>query len=82
MNDDDLASVSALYKKVARAIKKAFPCKKVAQIVLGLEVDHAHIHLLPINSEADVDFHKHIDLTAEEQTEIAAKIFKAFKELD
>lgn len=82
MNDDDLAAFQLFTKKVARAIKKAFPCKKVAQIVLGLEVDHAHIHLLPINSEADVDFHKHIELMAEEQTEIAAKIFKAFKELD
>lgn len=82
MNDDDLAAFQLFTKKVARAIKKAFPCKKVAQIVLGLEVDHAHIHLLPINSEADVDFHKHIELTAEAQTEIAAKIFKAFQELD
>ena len=82
MNDDDLAAFQLFTKKVARAIKKAFPCKKVAQIVLGLEVDHAHIHLLPINSEADVDFHKPIELTAEEQTEIAAKIFKAFQELD
>ena len=55
MNDDDLAAFQLFTKKVARAIKKAFPCKKVAQIVLGLEVDHAHIHLLPINSEADVE---------------------------
>lgn len=82
MNDNDLAAFQLFTKKVARAIKKAFPCKKVAQIVLGLEVDHAHIHLLPINSEADVDFHKHIELTAEELTEIAAKIFKDFQELD
>lgn len=82
MNDDDLAAFQLFAKRVARAIKKAFPCKKVAQIVLGLEVDHAHIHLLPINSEADVDFHKHIKLTSDEQKEIAAKIFKAFQELD
>ena len=82
MNDDDLAAFQLFTKKVARAIKKAFPCKKVAQIVLGLEVDHAHIHLLPINREADVDFHKHIKLTPDEQKEIAAKIFKAFQELD
>ena len=82
MDDDELAAFQLFAKRVARAIKKAFPCKKVAQIVLGLEVDHAHIHLLPINSEADVDFHKHIELTAEEQKEIAAKIFKAFQELD
>ena len=82
MNDDDLAAFQLFTKKVARAIKKAFPCKKVAQIVLGLEVDHAHIHLLPIKSEADVDFHKHIKMTPYEQKEIAAKIFKAFQELD
>ena len=82
MDDDELAAFQLFAKRVARAIKKAFPCKKVAQIVLGLEVDHAHIHLLPINSEADVDFYKHIELTAEEQTEIAAKIFKAFQEID
>ena len=82
MDDDELAAFQLFAKRVARAIKKAFPCKKVAQIVLGLEVDHAHIHLLPINSEADVDFHKHIKLTPDEQKEIAAKIFKAFQELD
>ena len=82
MDDDELAAFQLFAKRVARAIKKAFPCKKVAQIVLGLEVDHAHIHLLPINSEADVDFHKHIKLKPDEQKEIAAKIFKAFQELD
>ncbi|KJJ88088.1 HIT family hydrolase [Prevotella intermedia ZT] len=82
MDDDDLAAFQLFAKKVARAIKTAFPCKKVAQIVLGLEVDHAHIHLLPINKEGDVDFHKHIELTVEEQTEIAARIFDAFQKLD
>ena len=69
-------------KKVARAIKTVFPCKKVAQVVLGLEVNHAHIHLLPMNSEADVDFKHHVQVEAEEQKEIAAKIFKAFQELE
>ena len=56
--------------------------KKVAQVVLGLEVNHAHIHLLPMNSEADVNFKHHVQVDAEEQKEIAAKIFKAFQELD
>ena len=69
-------------KKVARAIKAVFPCRKVAQVVLGLEVNHAHIHLLPMNSEADVDFKHHVQVSPEEQKEIAAKIFKAFQELD
>ena len=69
-------------KKVAKAIKAAFPCKKVAQVVLGLEVPHAHIHLIPMNSEADVNFRKeHLKLTEEEFKEIADKIYTEFKKL-
>lgn len=82
MSDEDLAAFEVFAKKVARAIKEVFPCKKVAQVVLGLEVNHAHIHLLPMNSEADVYFKHHVKVEAEEQQEIAAKIFKAFQELD
>ena len=66
MSDADLAAFEVFAKKVARAIKAAFPCRKVAEVVLGLEVNHAHIHLLPINSEADVDFHHHVKLTDDE----------------
>ena len=79
MDDDELARYQAFAKRVALAVKKAFPCKKVAQVVLGLEVNHAHIHLMPINSEADVDFHKHVKFTDEEMKEIADKIYKEFK---
>ena len=82
MEDEELAAFEVFAKKVAQAIKTVFPCKKVAQIVLGLEVNHAHIHLLPMNSEADVNFKKHVEVEADEQKEIAAKIFKAFQELD
>ncbi|GAB6983303.1 HIT family protein [Prevotella dentasini] len=81
MEDDELAEFQVFAKKVARAIRTAFPCRKVAQIVLGLEVDHAHIHLVPINSEADVDFHKHVKVSDDEQKEIAAKILTAFQSL-
>ncbi len=81
MDDDELAAFQVFAKKVAVAIRTAFPCKKVAQVVLGLEVNHAHIHLLPINSEADVDFHKHIKLSDEEMSDTAAKIYEAFKAL-
>ena len=80
--NEELAAFEVFAKKVARAIKTVFPCKKVAQVVLGLEVNHAHIHLLPMNSEADVNFKHHVQVDAEEQKEIAAKIFKAFQELD
>lgn len=51
MDDAELAAFQVFAKKVAQAIRAAFPCRKVAQVVLGLEVPHAHIHLMPINSE-------------------------------
>ena len=79
MDDQELAAFQLFAKRVATALKKAFPCKKVAQVVLGLEVPHAHIHLIPMNSEADVDFRREkISLTEEEFKEIAEKIQKEF----
>ena len=81
MGDDDLAAFELFAKKVAKAIRTALPCKKVAQVVLGLEVNHAHIHLMPINTEGDVDFKKHVKLTEEEMKETAEKIFEAFESL-
>lgn len=82
MDDADLAEFEVFAKKVSRAVKQVLPCKKVAQVVLGLEVPHAHIHLLPMNSEADVDFKRHVEVSSEEQQDIAAKIFAAFQALD
>ena len=82
MDDDEIGRYQQFAKRVAVAIKKAFPCKKVAQVVLGLEVPHAHIHLIPMNSEADVDFRKEkLQLSQEEMQQIANKIFAAFTEL-
>jgi len=79
MNDEELAAFQLFAKRVALAIKKAFPCKKVAQVVLGLEVPHAHIHLIPMNSEADVDFRKEkLKLSEDEFKAIAEKIQKEF----
>ena len=81
MDDADLAAFEVFAKKVARAIKAAYPCKKVAEVVLGLELNHAHIHLIPIDSEADVDLHHHIKLSDEEMKATADKIFAEFKKL-
>ena len=79
MDDDEIGEYQQFAKRVAVAMKKAFPCKKVAQVVLGLEVPHAHIHLIPMNSEGDVDFRKEkLQLPAEEMQEIAAKIYANF----
>ncbi len=79
MEDDELAEFQLFAKRVAVALKKAFPCKKVAQVVLGLEVPHAHIHLIPMNSESDVDFRKEkLQLSQEEMQQIAEKIRAQF----
>ena len=64
-------------KKVAGKIKQEIACSRVAVVVLGLEVPHAHIHLIPIKSENDVDFHREkLKLTPEEFEEIATKLSK------
>ena len=77
MKDEELADFQVFAKHVATAIKRAFPCRKVAQVVLGLEVAHAHIHLIPMNTEADVDFRREkLKLYPEEMKEIADKIYK------
>ena len=79
MQDDELARYQQFAKRVALAIKKAFPCKKVAQVVLGLEVAHAHIHLIPMQTEQDADFRREkLKLSEEEFKEIAAKIQQEF----
>jgi len=80
MEDEEIATFQVFAKKVAKAIKSAFPCRKVAQVVLGLEVPHAHIHLIPMNSEADVDFRREkLTLSEDEFKEIASKIYTEFK---
>lgn len=80
MDDEELVRYQKFAKRVAAAIKRAFPCRKVAQVVLGLEVPHAHIHLIPMQSEADVDFRREkLKLSEEEFQAIADKILNEFK---
>lgn len=80
MDDEELARYQKFAKRVAAAIKRAFPCRKVAQVVLGLEVPHAHIHLIPMQSEADVDFRREkLKLSEKEFQAIADKILNEFK---
>jgi histidine triad (HIT) family protein len=79
LDDQKYTELMHFTKRVALALKKAIPCKKVGVAVLGLEVPHAHIHLVPLNSESDINFSKpKLKLTAEEFTEIAAKIAVEF----
>lgn len=72
LDDLLLGRMMIFSKAVAKNIKKAFPCKKVGVTVIGLEVPHAHIHLIPINGIVDMDFSQEkLKLTHEELTEIA-----------
>lgn len=79
LNDEDLAGMQVFAKKVALAIGKAFPCKKVGMAVLGLEVPHAHIHLIPMQSEKDMLFsNPKLKLTDGEFRAVAEAIRSAF----
>ncbi|MBQ0062371.1 MAG: HIT family protein [Bacteroidaceae bacterium] len=75
LTDEEIGAMQIFAKKVATAIKKAFPCIKVGQAVLGLEVPHAHIHLVPMQKEKDMLFsNPKLQLTPDEFKEIASKI--------
>ncbi len=79
LEDDLLAGMMVFAKNVALAIDKSMDCKRVGIAVLGLEVPHAHIHLIPINSISDIDFSKpKLNLSKEEFEEIAGKIKKNY----
>src|SRR5574344_79505 len=80
LTDEELAELTVFAKRVAAAIKTAYPCRKVGMAVLGLEVNHAHIHLIPLQSEGDMDFRKDkLQLPAAEMQTIADNIRKAFE---
>lgn len=75
LDDQTLGGMVVFAKEVASKIKKMTGCKKVAMVVLGLEVPHAHIHLIPMNTESDVDFRKEkLKLSPEEFSQIAAEL--------
>lgn len=75
LSDEDLAAMHVFAKKIALAIGKAFPCKKVGEAVLGLEVPHAHIHLIPMQSEKDMLFsNPKLKLSEEEFKTVAEAI--------
>ena len=77
LDDKTYAGLQLFAKKVAAGIKKAFPCEKVGVLVLGLDVPHAHIHLVPMQNEADLlNFSKKMKFTPEEFGEISELISK------
>ena len=80
LDDEELSAMTLFAKRVAAAVKDVFPCRKVGMAVLGLEVNHAHIHLIPLQDEGDMDFRKEkLQLPKEEMQQIADSILKAFE---
>ncbi|MDR0613924.1 MAG: HIT family protein [Dysgonamonadaceae bacterium] len=79
--DDRMAGEMFVFsKRVAKAIQKAIPCKRVGIAVIGLEVPHAHIHLIPLNQESDMIFsNPKLKLTSEEFQNIASAIASRFE---
>ena len=79
IEDQEYMELQLFAKRVAEAIKEAIPCQRVGVAVLGMEVPHAHIHLVPLQTEADMDFRKSkLQLSTEEFQEIAKRISDAF----
>jgi histidine triad (HIT) family protein len=75
LSDESMGGIAVFARKIALAIGKSVPCKKVGVAVLGLEVPHAHIHLIPINELGDINFAKpKLKLSQQEFSEIAEKI--------
>lgn len=80
LGDDELSAMIVFAKRVAKAIKEALPCRKVGVTVLGLEVPHAHIHLVPLKSEGDMDFkHKIDNPDPEKMKQIAQAVSSKFE---
>lgn len=79
LDKEEYTGLMLFARRVAKAMEKAIPCERVGVAVVGLEVPHTHIHLLPINSEADMDFSKKHSFPAEEMQAIADAIAKEFE---
>lgn len=80
LSDEELASLMLFAKRVAKAIKKAIPCKKVGITVIGLDVPHTHVHLVPMNTGADMNFcAEKLTLPDQEMKSIAESIAAQFE---
>jgi histidine triad (HIT) family protein len=79
LDNETYMGLCAFAKKVAQALKAAVPCQRVGVAVLGMEVPHTHIHLVPLQTEGDMDFRKKkLELSGEEFSEIAAAIYNEY----
>ncbi len=82
LDDRTYSGLCAFAKKVAAAMKAAVPCKRIGVAVLGMEVPHVHIHLVPLHAEGDLDFKKeHLSLPEEKMRKIADSILAEYEKL-
>ena len=80
MEDEQLAGLHIFSKKVAQAMQKVLPCKRIGTAIIGLEVPHTHIHLIPINIVGDINFQNpKIQVAPDRMTEIAEQISAAYQ---
>lgn len=83
LDDKTYLGLCAFAKKVATALQKAVPCKRIGVCVLGMEVPHTHIHLVPLQKESDIDFSKEkLKLSDDEMTQIASSILAEYEKLN
>ena len=82
LSDEEISGIMLFSKKVASALRSSLPCLRIGMSVIGLEVPHAHVHLVPLNSMGDINFSKSkLNLSAEEMEAIAASIRSAYDKL-
>ena len=74
LDEDTYLNLMKFSRKVAKAIEKTVPCKRVGVAIIGLEVPHVHVHLIPLNQMSDMDFSKKVTLTPDEFQELAHQI--------
>ena len=79
LDDDTFTNLHLFSKRVAKGLKKVCPCIKVGVAVVGIDVPHAHVHLMPLNQPGDLDFSHHIAMTPEEMSALAHQIAAAIE---
>lgn len=79
LDDDTFTGLHLFAKRVAKAIKKVCPCIKVGEAVVGIDVPHVHIHLLPLNNPGDLNFSHHVQMSDAELRSLAAEIAAAME---
>lgn len=82
LSDEEITGIMLFSKKVASALRSTLPCLRIGMSVIGLEVPHAHVHLVPLNSMGDINFsNSRLTLSAEEMEAVAASIRSAYDKL-